>query len=90
MSGVFPDYPAPVIRNTEAGTEMTLMRWGMPPPPRTGKVGRRFTTVSQSVFQHEFFAKFGGDGLDAFLNGFGMLRRGNDRSPPAEDRVLAN
>src|SRR3954471_16926993 len=36
MPGVFPDYPAPVIRNTDAGTEMTLMRWGVPPPPRTG------------------------------------------------------
>jgi len=36
MTGVFPDYPAPVDRNTEAGTEMTLMRWGMPPPSRTG------------------------------------------------------
>lgn len=36
MPGVFPDYPAPVIRNTESGTEMTLMRWGMPPPLRTG------------------------------------------------------
>ena len=35
MPGVFPDYPAPVIRNTDTGTEMTLMRWGMP-PPRTG------------------------------------------------------
>ena len=35
MPGVFPDYPAPVIRNTDTGTEMTLMRWGMPPPPRT-------------------------------------------------------
>src|SRR4051794_16062332 len=30
MPGVFPDYPAPVIRNTDTGTEMTLMRWGMP------------------------------------------------------------
>ena len=36
MPGVFPDYPAPVIRNTEAGTEIAMMRWGMPPPPRTG------------------------------------------------------
>jgi putative SOS response-associated peptidase YedK len=27
MPGVFPDYPAPVIRNAEAGREMTLMRW---------------------------------------------------------------
>src|SRR3954451_18562893 len=34
MPGVFPDYPAPVISNIETGTEMTLMRWGM--PPRTG------------------------------------------------------
>jgi putative SOS response-associated peptidase YedK len=24
MPGVFPDYPAPVIRNTDTGTEMTL------------------------------------------------------------------
>ena len=30
MPGVFPDYPAPVIRNTDSGTEITLMRWGMP------------------------------------------------------------
>ncbi len=36
MPGVFPDYPAPVIRNTDAGTEMVTMRWGMPPPPRMG------------------------------------------------------
>jgi putative SOS response-associated peptidase YedK len=36
MPGVFPDFPAPVIRNTESGTELVMMRWGMPPPPRTG------------------------------------------------------
>jgi putative SOS response-associated peptidase YedK len=35
MPGVFPDYSAPVVRNTDAGSEMLLMRWGMPPPPRT-------------------------------------------------------
>src|ERR1700739_1202955 len=35
MPGVFPDYPAPVIRNAEGGREMVMMRWGMPPPPRT-------------------------------------------------------
>jgi putative SOS response-associated peptidase YedK len=33
---VFPDYPAPVVRTTDAGSEMVLMRLGMPPPPRTG------------------------------------------------------
>jgi hypothetical protein len=32
MPGVFPDYPAPVVRNTDTGREMMLMRWGMPPP----------------------------------------------------------
>ena len=26
MTGVFPDYPAPVIRNTDTGTEMVSMR----------------------------------------------------------------
>jgi hypothetical protein len=36
MPGGFPDYPAPVVRNTDTGTEMVTMCWGMPPPPRTG------------------------------------------------------
>ena len=35
MPGVFPDYPAPVVRNAAEGHEMTLMRWGMPPPPKS-------------------------------------------------------
>jgi putative SOS response-associated peptidase YedK len=35
MPGVFPDYPAPVVRNNETGTDPTTMRWGMPPPLRT-------------------------------------------------------
>jgi putative SOS response-associated peptidase YedK len=37
MPGVFPDYPAPVIRNTDTGTEMVTMRWGMPPPRPHGR-----------------------------------------------------
>src|SRR6202166_4671699 len=36
MPGVFPDYPAPVVRNAGADRELIMMRWGMPPPPRTG------------------------------------------------------
>ncbi len=36
MPGVFPDYPAPVVRNAGDEREMVLMRWGMPPPPKTG------------------------------------------------------
>ena len=35
-AGRFPDYPAPVIRNSGGELEMTMMRWGMPPPTRTG------------------------------------------------------
>jgi putative SOS response-associated peptidase YedK len=31
MPGVFPDYPAPVVRNAGSEHEMVLMRWGMPP-----------------------------------------------------------
>ncbi|MGY3611034.1 MULTISPECIES: SOS response-associated peptidase [unclassified Bradyrhizobium] len=34
MPGVFPDYPAPVVRDTADGRELVLMRWGMPPPPQ--------------------------------------------------------
>jgi|SRR5882672_6406239 len=36
MPGVFPDYPAPVVRNAGAERELTMMRWGMPPPPKSG------------------------------------------------------
>jgi putative SOS response-associated peptidase YedK len=36
MPGVFPDYPALVVRNAGAERELVLMRWGMPPPPRSG------------------------------------------------------
>src|ERR1700720_1045229 len=36
MPGVFPDYPAPVVRNADTGRELTVMPWGMPPPPRAG------------------------------------------------------
>jgi putative SOS response-associated peptidase YedK len=31
---IFPDNPAPVIRVNDGERELTLMRWGMPPPPQ--------------------------------------------------------
>src|ERR1700720_316243 len=37
MPGVFPDYPAPVVRNAGAERELTMMRCGMPPPPKFGR-----------------------------------------------------
>jgi hypothetical protein len=27
MTGVFPDYSAPVVRNTDTGRELSMMRW---------------------------------------------------------------
>lgn len=30
MPGIFPDYMAPIVRNTPEGRELTMMRWGMP------------------------------------------------------------
>src|SRR4029079_6248062 len=50
MPGVFPDYPAPVIRNIDTGTEMALMRCGMPPLPRTG--GPPVTNIRNTSSPH--------------------------------------
>jgi hypothetical protein len=36
VPGVFPDYPAPVVRNAGDERELIMMRWGMPPPTRAG------------------------------------------------------
>src|SRR5258708_21864312 len=30
MPGIYPDYPAPIVRNGGAGRELTVARWGMP------------------------------------------------------------
>lgn len=32
MPGVFPDYPAPIIRMVQSERELTMARWGMPSP----------------------------------------------------------
>ena len=33
MAGIFPDYPAPIIRHAaQGGWELTKARWGMPTP----------------------------------------------------------
>jgi len=50
MTGVFPDYPAPVIRNTDNGTELVTMRWGMPPPPKIG--GPPVTNIRNTSSPH--------------------------------------
>jgi putative SOS response-associated peptidase YedK len=32
LAGIFPDYPAPIVRNGAEGRELSLARWGMPSP----------------------------------------------------------
>jgi putative SOS response-associated peptidase YedK len=32
LPGVFPDYAAPIVRNTVDGRELAMARWGMPSP----------------------------------------------------------
>jgi putative SOS response-associated peptidase YedK len=50
MPGVLPDYPAPVVRNTGHGTELIPMRWGIPPPPRSG--GPLVTNIRNTSSPH--------------------------------------
>ena len=50
MPGVFPDYPAPAVRNAGTEREMVMMRWGMPPPPRTG--GPPVTNIRNTSSPH--------------------------------------
>jgi hypothetical protein len=47
---VFPDYPAPVVRNAAGERELTMMRWGMPPPPRAG--GFPITNIRNTTSPH--------------------------------------
>ena len=32
LSGIFPDYAAPIVRNHPDGRELMMARWGMPSP----------------------------------------------------------
>ena len=44
MPGIYPDYPAPIVRTAAAGHELVMARWGMPTPPRDLE-GKRPTRV---------------------------------------------
>jgi putative SOS response-associated peptidase YedK len=50
MTGVFPDYSAPVVRLAGQGRELALMRWGMPPPSRAG--GPPVTNIRNTASPH--------------------------------------
>jgi putative SOS response-associated peptidase YedK len=32
LPGIYPDYAAPIVRNSPDGRELTMARWGMPSP----------------------------------------------------------
>jgi putative SOS response-associated peptidase YedK len=50
MPGVFPDYPAPVVRSAAGERDLIMMRWGMPPPPRAG--GFPVTNIRNTTSPH--------------------------------------
>jgi putative SOS response-associated peptidase YedK len=50
MPGVFPDYPAPVVRKSGAEREMVMMRLGVPPPPKFG--GAPVTNIRNTSSAH--------------------------------------
>jgi hypothetical protein len=68
MPGAFPDYPAPVIRDTE----LTMMPWGTPSPPRTGGpwVTNIRNTSSTRWRGYDYCARYG----QAGPRGGGMIR----------------
>ena len=54
MPGIYPDYPAPVVRNADGGREITMMRWGMPSSQRammdaTNKRARKLEEKGKTV-----------------------------------------
>lgn len=51
---VFPDYPAPVIRNVGDDREMVL-RWSMAPLPRTGRAARLETETLEGASGRAFW-----------------------------------
>jgi putative SOS response-associated peptidase YedK len=51
MPGVFPDYPAPIVRNAPDGVrELMLARWGMPGPAQFG--GAPITNIRNTKSPH--------------------------------------
>jgi putative SOS response-associated peptidase YedK len=50
MPAIFPDNPAPVVRQINDKRELILMRWGMPSPPQFG--GPPITNVRNTASPH--------------------------------------
>ena len=50
MPGVFPDYPAPIVRNGADGRELATARWGMPSSQFVRKMKEGETTNDLFAF----------------------------------------
>ena len=52
---IYPDYPAPIVRNGPDGPEMVMARWGLPTPPQFligKKTDRGVTNVRNTKSPH--------------------------------------
>lgn len=51
---IYPDYPAPVLRNNIDGPELALCRWGMPTPPMylKGDIDKGIINVRNIASRH--------------------------------------
>ncbi len=56
LPGIFPDYPAPIVRNGQDGTrELVMARWGMPSPAfalKGRKVDKGVTNIRNKTSPH--------------------------------------
>jgi putative SOS response-associated peptidase YedK len=73
MPGIFPDYPAPVVRNAEGEREITMMRWGMPTSQRamfdaTKKRAKKLQDKGQQVDFNELLKKEPDSGVTNIRN----------------------
>ena len=55
LTGIYPDYQAPVISNGKSGPVLSMMRWGMPSPAfalKGKKTDRGVTNIRNTKSQH--------------------------------------
>lgn len=55
LPAIYPDYPAPIVRNGPNGRELVMARWGMPSPAfalRGRKVDRGVTNIRNTASPH--------------------------------------
>jgi len=84
MPGVFPDYPAPVVRNAGVDRELMMMRWGMPPPLRNG--GPPVTNIRNTSSPHWGGMAAWGAGAAAHKNEARRHDSSGDQGRGLEDR----